>query len=307
MKEIIAATRDLTKIYGSTEALVHMNLNVKSGQILGLIGDNGAGKTTLLKMLAGQIYPTRGEITLFGAHGEKELEKQRKRIGTMIESPGFYPQMSVEGNLEYYRIQKGIPGKEKVAEILKVIGLYEKRKAPARKLSFGMKQRLGLGIALMGEPELLLLDEPINGLDPSGIMEIREMLQRLSREKNIAVILSSHILTELEQLADKYCFLYKGKVLKQISAEDLEDECSSYIEIQVSDPGLFTVRMEKRYPEQKYQVLPDRRIRILGEEIEPERFSSLAAENGIQVSSLAVKSITLEEYYMDLKRGGGQS
>lgn len=215
--------------------------------------------------------------------------------------------MSVEGNLEYYRIQKGIPGKGKVAEILKAIGLYEKRKAPARKLSFGMKQRLGLGIALMGEPELLLLDEPINGLDPSGIMEIREMLWRLSREKNIAVILSSHILTELEQLADKYCFLNKGKVLQQISAEDLKDECSSYIEIQVSDPRLFAVRMEKRYPEQKYQVLPDRRIRILGEEIEPERFSSLAAENGIQVSSLAVKSITLEEYYMDLKRGGGRS
>ena len=113
--------------------------------------------------------------------------------------------------------------------------------------------------------------------------------------------------TRIDYLADKYCFLNKGKVLKQISAEDLEDECSSYIEIQVSDPGLFAVRMEKRYPDQKYQVLPDRRIRIQGEEIEPERYSSLAAENGIQVSSLAVKSITLEEYYMDLKRGGGQS
>ena len=191
--------------------------------------------------------------------------------------------------------------------MLQQIGLYDRRKTCGKQLSLGMKQRLGLGIALIGEPELLLLDEPINGLDPSGIIEMRETLHRLNSEKNITIILSSHILAELEQLADEYCFLDRGRLLKQISAEALAEECGSCIEIRVSDPELFAAKLEKRFPGQRYQVLPGQRIRIPGEQLEPEHCSSLAAENGITVSSLSVKKTTLEEYYMELKKGGRES
>ena len=170
-----------------------------------------------------------------------------------------------------------------------------------------MKQRLGLGIALIGEPELLMLDEPINGLDPSGIIEMRELLIRLCREKNITIILSSHILAEMEQLADEYCFLDKGRLLKQITAEWLEEECSGYIEIRVDEPELYTVLLERRAPGRPYQVLPDHKVRIPGTAEEPEFYSRLAVENGIGVSSLSVKKMTLEEYYMELKRGGTES
>lgn len=304
MKEIIAEARDLTKDYGKTRALRDVNLRLRRGEILGLVGDNGSGKSTFLKLLAGQIFPTKGEVSLFGVHGEKELERQRKRTGTMIEAPGFFPQLTVEGNLEYYRIQKGIPGKSQVREILKRIGLYERRKTYGKQLSLGMKQRLGLGIALIGEPELLMLDEPINGLDPSGIIEMRELLIRLCRERNITIILSSHILAEMEQLADEYCFLDKGRLLKQITAEQLEEECGGYIEIQVDEPELYTVLLERRVPGQSWKVLPGQKIRISGSGREPKFYSRLAAENGIGVSSLSANKMTLEEYYMELKKGG---
>lgn len=307
MKEIITEVKNLTKVYGKSTALKNVNLRVRRGEILGMVGDNGSGKSTFLKLLAGQIFPTEGEVRLFGVCGERELARQRRRAGTMIEEPGFYPQLTVEENLEYYRIQKGIPGRELVREVLKQVGLYERRKTYGKQLSLGMKQRLGLGIALMGEPELLLLDEPINGLDPSGIIEMRETLRRLNSEKNITIILSSHILTELEQLADEYCFLDRGRLLKQISAEELSEECGSCIEIRVSDPELFAVKLEKQFPGQKYRVLPGQRIRIPGEHTEPERYSGLAAESGITVSALSVKRTTLEEYYMELKKRGGES
>ena len=307
MREIIAEVENLTKAYGRITALKNVNLRVRRGEILGMVGDNGSGKSTFLKLLAGQVFPTEGEVRLFGASTERELARQRRRGGTMIEAPGFYPQLTVERNLEYYRIQKGIPGKELVKEVLQQIGLYDRRKTCGKQLSLGMKQRLGLGIALIGEPELLLLDEPINGLDPSGIIEMRETLHRLNSEKNITIILSSHILAELEQLADEYCFLDRGRLLKQISAEALAEECGSCIEIRVSDPELFAAKLEKRFPGQRYQVLPGQRIRIPGEQLEPEHCSSLAAENGITVSSLSVKKTTLEEYYMELKKGGRES
>lgn len=307
MREIIAEVENLTKAYGRITALKNVNLRVRRGEILGMVGDNGSGKSTFLKLLAGQVFPTEGEVRLFGASTERELARQRRRVGTMIEAPGFYPQLTVERNLEYYRIQKGIPGKELVKEVLQQIGLYDRRMTCGKQLSLGMKQRLGLGIALIGEPELLLLDEPINGLDPSGIVEMRETLHRLNSEKNITIILSSHILAELEQLADEYCFLDRGRLLKQISAEELAEECGSCIEIRVSDPELFAAKLEKRFPGQRYQVLPGQRIRIPGEQLEPEQCSSLAAENGITVSSLSVKKTTLEEFYMELKKGGRES
>ena len=188
MRERVIETTQITKTYGKVLALDHVDICVKRGDIYGLIGDNGAGKSTLLKLLAGHSAASTGEIRLFGEQGEKELQRARRRSGVMIEQPGFFGNLTVENNMEYYRIQKGVPGKEKVEEMLRMTGIWEKRKCRCKTLSMGMKQRLGLAMAMLGEPELLILDEPINGLDPSGIVEFRQLLKRLNEEKKITVI-----------------------------------------------------------------------------------------------------------------------
>lgn len=305
-KSIIEAQK-LTKRYGNFTALNKVDLSVKRGDIYGLIGDNGAGKTTFLKLLTGQIFPSEGELRLFGFHLPKEMEQQRKRTGAIIESPGFYPQMTVEKNLEYYRLQKGIPGKKAVDEVLEMVGLADRRKKRCKELSMGMKQRLGLAIAIIGEPEILILDEPINGLDPSGIIEMRNLLRKLNYEKNMTIILSSHILSELEQLATVYGFLNNGRLVEQITAEKLREKCTSYIEIMVSDAEQYAVLLEKHFHHEEYQVLPNNIIHILRPEKKIDSYSQLASENGIGILRLEMRQVTLEEYYMNLKNGGKTS
>lgn len=304
MREHVIEARSLTKKYGSVTALKDVDITVKRGDIYGLIGDNGAGKTTFLKMLTGQIYPSGGEVRLFGAYPEKELQQNRKRSGAIVESPGFYPKLSVERNLEYYRIQKGIPGKGKVEEVLKSVGLWEKRRKKGGTLSMGMKQRLGLGIALLGEPELLILDEPINGLDPSGIVEMRNLLLKLNREKNITIIISSHILSELEQIATIYGFLSQGWLLNEITAEQLHEQCAVYLDIAVTEPEQYAALLEKKWEGISYKVLPDSSIRIKNPEMTADAYSLLAAEHKIGVLRLEQKQMMLEEYYMNLKERG---
>lgn len=301
MSEYVIETSGLTKKFGSFTALDNVNLRVKKGDIYGLVGDNGAGKTTLMRLISGMLYPDSGFISLFDADQKKELEKQRRRTGAIIENPGFYPQLSVEKNLEYYRIQKGIPDKKAVDEMLELVGLSDKRKKPGKALSMGMKQRLGLAVALMGEPELLVLDEPINGLDPSGIMEIRSLLLKLNREKRITILISSHILPELEHLATRYGFLEKGHLAVQISAEELKERCSSYVEIKVSDCEKYAVLLEKEFHHEAYQVLPENVIHIMNPQYEISRYSQAAAENGIVVLGLSMQHISLEDYYMKVK------
>lgn len=305
-KSIIEAQK-LTKRYGNFTALNKVDLSVKRGEIYGLIGDNGAGKTTFLKLLTGQIFPSEGELRLFGSHLPKEMEQQRKRTGAIIESPGFYPQMTVEKNLEYYRLQKGIPGKKSVDEVLEMVGLSDRRKKHCKELSMGMKQRLGLAIAIIGEPEILILDEPINGLDPSGIIEMRNLLRKLNYEKNMTIILSSHILSELEQLATVYGFLNNGRLVEQITAEKLREKCASYIEIMVSDAEQYAVLLEKQFHHEEYQVLPNNIIHILSPDKKIDSYSQLASENGIGIFRLEMRQVTLEEYYMNLKNGGKTS
>lgn len=304
MQAVAAQTRNLTKYYPGFCALDQVSIQVGRGEIFGLIGDNGAGKTTLLKALAGQIFPSEGEMALFGEW--ENLDPMRKRMGTLIEEPGFYPQLSVEKNLEYYRIQRGVPGKGETEEILEIIGLQDARKKKASSLSLGMKQRLGLGIALMGTPELLVLDEPINGLDPSGIVEMRKLLERLNREKKITILITSHILSELEQIATVYCFLKKGKLLEQISAGELEKKCADYVEIRVSDPERYTVLLEQKIGHRAYQVMPDGRIYVKTPGLETEAYSHLASQGGLEVRELTRYHQSLEEYYLNLKKGGDQ-
>ena len=208
MREVIK-TNNLVKKYGENIVLDNISIKVNQGEIYGLVGDNGAGKTTLFRILSGQSNISDGSFELLGESSEKNIMKVRKRIGTIIENPSFYPKMTIEENLEYYRLQRGIPGKKNIDKILKEVGLLEVKKKKFNNISLGMKQRLGLALALLGEPELLILDEPINGLDPSGIIEIRNLLLKLIREKNITIIISSHILSELYIIATCFGFLSK--------------------------------------------------------------------------------------------------
>lgn len=301
MNEYVIETKQVTKAYGSFLALDHVNIHVRRGSIYGLVGDNGAGKSTLLKLLAGHNFVTEGEIRLFGKYEENELESSRKKIGCMIEQPGFFPNMTVEQTLKYYCIQKGIPDIKKVEEMLKLTGIAEKRKSKCKKLSLGQKQRLGLAIAMIGEPQLLILDEPINGLDPSGIIEFRNLLHRLNEEKNITILLSSHILSELQQIANIYGFLSKGILIEEITSHALQEKCSDCIEITVSDVEKYSVLLEKELPEENYKVLPENNIRIYKPQKQAEVYSKLASENGIYITGMQTIQSSLEDYYMQLK------
>lgn len=307
MKEYVVETKQVTKSYGSFLALDDVSIHVKRGEIYGLIGDNGAGKTTLLKALVGHIWPTKGRICLFNQQGEKELERCRKQIGAMIEEPGFFPYLSVEKNMEYCRILKGIPGKDRTEQILRLVGLWDRRKSKCRELSMGMKQRLGLAIAMIGEPQILILDEPINGLDPSGIIEFRNLLHRLNQEKNITILLSSHILSELQQTATIFGFLCNGKLIEEIGVTELTEKCADYLEITVSDVEAYAAMMDQRFPDELYKILPNHIVQLSCPKRNIEEYSRLAVSQGILITGLERHQHSLEDYYMNLKGGASHA
>lgn len=302
MREVIK-TNNLVKKYGQNLILDNVTITVKQGQIYGLVGNNGAGKTTLFRILSGQSYHSDGSYELLGLSGEKEIIKARKRIGAMIENPSFYPNMTIEQNLEYYRIQRGIPGKKNIDKVLKEVGLFEAKKKKFSNISLGMKQRLALALALLGEPELLILDEPINGLDPSGIIEIRDLLIKLNREKNITIIISSHILSELYNVATCYGFLSKGKLVEELTLEELNERCKSYLEINVTNPKKLSVLLEERLGYKNYKIMPDGVIHLFEKNPVNEEISKLAVDNNIGLKGINEKSANLENYYLSLIGG----
>ena len=230
MAENVLVTRRLCKQYGPAIAVDHIDMRIEKGQIYGLVGKNGAGKTTLIRMIASQSVPTSGEIELFGATG-KSLGRMRARTGAIVETPSFYPYLTASQNLEYYRLQRGIAVKNCVEDTLEMVGLADTKDKKFKNFSLGMKQRLGLGLAIMSQPDLLLLDEPINGLDPMGIIEFRDILLQLNADKNITILISSHILSELSNLATHYGFIEKGRMIQQISAKEISERCRECLEL----------------------------------------------------------------------------
>ncbi|HEX3075958.1 MAG TPA: ATP-binding cassette domain-containing protein [Lachnospiraceae bacterium] len=303
MYNTIIATRSIGKEYGSQKALSDINISIKPGEIYGLVGNNGAGKTTLLRIITGQAFATEGDLSLFDKTSQVDIVKTRRRIGSLIETPGFFLNMTAKQNLEYFRLQFGIPGKERVEEVLQTVGLSGVGRKNVGGFSLGMKQRLGIGLALLGNPELLILDEPINGLDPTGIIEIRNLLLKLNKEKNITILISSHILTELANVVTQYGFLNRGVMLEQISAENLAKKCESYLEIKVSNVEKFTAALETDLSMVNYKIYPDQTVHIYESLDKPERVSMLAARHGIPIMSLNVKSVDIENYYMTLLGG----
>jgi len=303
VREVILATKNLTKKYNNITAVSNINMELKQGEIYGLVGKNGAGKTTLLRLITGQTYATEGEVSLFNETTMEGLNKERKRIGAIIEVPSFYSYMTAKENLEYYRIQRGIPGKQTVEQTLIEVGLSGTGNKKYKSFSLGMKQRLGLALALMNKPELLLLDEPINGLDPFGIVEMRNLLTKLSREKNITILISSHILSELSNLVTYYGFIDNGKMIKQVSSEELSKECNKYLELKVDKVEEMTALLETKMDCTSYQVTPDYAIHIFEYLDQPAKISELAVSHGIALYSITIKEINLENYFIQLVGG----
>ena len=298
MNPLICETKNLSKKYKNIHALKQVNLAVPKGEIYGLVGENGAGKTTLIRLLTGLGFQSEGEIILFGT--KDHLSGERCKIGCTIEMPALYKDMTAEQNLEVQRIQRGIPGRSCVRETLELVGLADAGKKRTDNFSLGMKQRLALGIALLGEPEFLILDEPVNGLDPTGIMELRELLKRLVRERETTILISSHILSELHQLATCYGFLHKGELLKQISAQKLNEECRQHICLRTDNVSKTTIVLEQNLHIHAYSVYPDHSIRIFEGLNRAREISKVLSEHEILLDEISIHGEELENYFENL-------
>lgn len=303
MAESILTLRGLTKRYGHTAAVDGVDLTLERGQIYGLVGRNGAGKTTIIRMVAAQTIPTSGEITLMGASDPKGLSAARSRTGAMVEIPSFYPYLTAWENLEYYRRQRGIPGRGCVGQVLKQVGLEEAGRKKFKQFSLGMKQRLGLALALLGQPELLLLDEPINGLDPEGIVEFRNLLLELNQRCQTTILISSHILSELSNVATCYGFLDRGHMLEQISAVALTEKCRACLELRVDDAAKASLLLERELGTRDYEVLPGGVIRLYDCLDRPHLVNAALVGGGVALFGAESKNMNLEDYFLGLIGG----
>ena len=303
MSEPIVVTRALTKKYGAAAAVEDVDLCLEKGQIYGLVGRNGAGKTTIIRMLTAQTLPTSGEIELFGETTPQGLSTARARIGAMVEIPSFYPYLTAAENLEYYRRQRGIPGPGCVEQMLEQVGLQDAGKKKFKQFSLGMKQRLGLGLALMNHPDVLLLDEPINGLDPEGIVEFRNLLLDLNRQRETTILISSHILSELSNVATHFGFLDKGHMLEQISAQKLQEKCRACLQLTVDDASRAALALEQRLGTRDYEVLPGNVLRLYDFLERPQVVAATLAETKVALLGLESRSANLEDYFLSLIGG----
>ena len=301
MSDYLLSTSGLTKEFKNHKAVNNVSVHIKKGAIYGFIGRNGAGKTTFMKMISGLSAPTRGEICFFGCKGS-ELKKVRSRVGCLLEDPGIYPNMSAFDNIKMKCIANGIYKKEYVLELLETAGLKDTGKKPVKKFSLGMKQRLGIALALTGEPDLLVLDEPINGLDPQGIAEIRETIHRLNTERNMTIMISSHILGELSKLATDYGIIHNGQLLQEVTAEELRQLCRERIELTVDNPQMALPVLDQ-LGIIHYTVMDKEHIYIFEKIRESARINAQLVKAGILVSELRIKDEELENYYFELTGG----
>lgn len=301
MTEVICQTKDLCKNYKNFHALENVNLSIKRGEIYGLIGENGAGKSTLIRILTGLAFKSSGVINLFGQ--TEHLQCERAKIGCTVEMPALYKDMTAEQNLEIQRVQRGIPDKKCISKTLELVGLDNTKKKKVNNFSLGMKQRLSLAVALLGEPEFLILDEPVNGLDPTGIIELRELLKKLAKENHVTILISSHILSELNQLATCYGFLDHGKLLRQITAAQLNEECRRHIKLKTDDIKRTTTILEEKLKIKNYSVYPDNFIRVYEKLEEIHSISKTLFSNGVVVEELSIQGEDLETYFENLIGG----
>lgn len=297
----VVRTVSLCKRYQGKNAVDHVTMAVKQGAIYGFIGRNGAGKSTTLKMLCGLAKPTSGEIQIFGTTLQDTVT--RRRIGMLIESAGIYPNFTAYENMKLKAKYLGVVDPDlKIKELLALFHLEGQRKKKVKQFSMGMKQRLGIVMALLGNPDLLILDEPINGLDPEGILEIRQLLKQFNEENRITMIISSHILGELSKIATDYGIIKDGKLIEQISAKELQTKCNDYIHLKTPDSKKAVVSLEEKLGIQNYEIRPDGEIRIY-DLYDSNAISKVLLEQGIVVEEFFRHQQDLESYFLELMGG----
>lgn len=296
--EYVLQTNSLTKKYKEFKALNGLSMNVPKGAIYGFVGKNGAGKTTLIRLICGLQAPTSGEYTLYGRKNtDKDISKSRRRMGAVVETPSIYLDMTAEENLKQQYCILGLPSYDGLTDILKLVGLEDTGKKLARNFSLGMRQRLGIAVALVGSPDFLVLDEPVNGLDPQGIIEIRELILKLNREQQITFLISSHILDELSKFATYYGFIDRGQIIKEISAEDLENACRKCIRLEVTNVQALSCALDGMNVE--YSIISDKAADVYAK-VNVSKLALMLAKENCEVISMQERDESLESYYVSL-------
>ena len=300
--DYVLKTNALHKHYKEFKALNGISMNVPKGSIYGFVGRNGAGKTTLIRLICGMQFPTDGEFEIYGVKNtDKAISDSRTRIGAVVETPSLFPEMTAQDNLKYQHRLLGLPSFDSIPGLLKLVGLENTGKKKAKDFSLGMRQRLGIAVALCGNPDFLILDEPINGLDPQGIIEIRELILKLNRERNITVLISSHILDELARLATHYGFIDKGTIVREMSSEDLESACRKCVRINVTDTSAAVRAIDDMNLE--YKVTDGNNIDIYAKPNITKLAAALANE-GCDILSCTEHDENLEGFFISLVGGG---
>ena len=298
----VIEVKSVTKDYGGGKGVFDISFSLEKGEVFGFLGPNGAGKTTLLRILCGLTRPTRGRLLLFGAADAARQSEMRRRMGCLVDGPALYADLTAWQNLKVQCLQRGL-NEADIAPTLQLVGLKDTGSKPAGKFSLGMRQRLGLAVALLGKPEFLVLDEPLNGLDPMGIQELRRLLEKLNREQGMTILLSSHILSELHQLATSYGILHNGQLLEQLTAEELDARCSKYLLVRTDNDRRAVDILRKMFPEAICQATVEGlRLFPVGNEAAATA-SGVLMENGLHVQELAVRSEGLEAYFTALVGG----
>lgn len=301
----VIETKNLTKQYGTQKSVANLNIHVQKGRIYGLLGRNGAGKTTTMKMLLGLTKPTSGEVTIWGKPLAGNEKKQLPRIGSLIESPGFYPNLTATENLRIFATLRGVPNRDAIKNALDLVGLPYKDKKLFSQYSLGMKQRLAIALAVMHDPELLILDEPINGLDPIGIAEVRSFIRDLCSKRGKTILISSHILSEIALLADDIGIIDHGVLLEEESLAQLEAKSSKHIGFTVSDTAQAARILEKTFHEEQFTIQDDHNLKVHNLELPVGMIVTAFVENGLEVSRAVTSEESLEDYFKRVTGGEG--
>ena len=305
MSDYLIETKQLTKIYGEQAAVKNINLHVKRGKIYGLLGRNGAGKTTTMKMLLGLTQPTSGEVKIWGKPLRGNEKKLLPRIGSLIESPGFYPNLTATENLRIFATLRGVPNRNAIKDALDLVGLPYKDKKLFSQYSLGMKQRLAIALAVMHDPELLILDEPINGLDAIGIAEVRSFIRELCDARGKTILISSHILSEISLLADDVGIIDHGTVLEEESLEELEQKSSKHIHFTVSNAAQAARVLERDFQENHFSILDDHNIQLYNLTLPIGKIVTAFVANGLEVTEAHSCEESLEDYFRRVTGGEG--
>ena len=294
----VVETYGLMKTFGGKTAVDHFDMHVNQGDIYGFVGRNGAGKTTVMRMLAGLAEPSGGEVRVFGT-SPREAGTSR-RIGVLIEAPGLYGTMSAYDNMMLKALALGlVDPKAKVRDLLEFTGLGQVGKKKTKQFSMGMKQRLGLALALLGDPDLLLLDEPLNGLDPEGAREIRRLIMQLNDQRGITVVISSHVLEQLGKMATRYGVIREGHMVRELTAADVDQECSDFLQVEAANPTLALAVLQERFPNLRFQSMPDASIRVFGA-ADAGAVGATLNEQSIAVQGLYAHKRDLEEFFVEM-------